>query len=51
MRMEQTTHVPGQLRRILPGVLLAAGLVWLMTGLFAPLTLGLLACRPDGSDG
>ena len=26
----------------LPGVLLAAGLVWLMTGLFAPLTLGLL---------
>lgn len=42
MRMEQTTHVPGQLRRILPGVLLAAGLVWLMTGLFAPLTLGLL---------
>ena len=42
MRMEQTTHAPGQLRRILPGVLLAAGLVWLMTGLFAPLTLGLL---------
>ena len=40
--MEQTTHAPGQLRRILPGVLLAAGLVWLMTGLFAPLTLGLL---------
>lgn len=32
MRMEQTTHAPGQLRRILPGVLLAAGLVWLMTG-------------------
>ena len=24
MRMEQTTHAPGQLRRILPGVLLAA---------------------------
>lgn len=42
MWMEQTTHAPGQLRRILPGVLLAAGLVWLMTGLFAPLTLGLL---------
>ena len=42
MRMEQTTHAPGQLRRILPGVLLAAGLVWLMTGFFAPLTLGLL---------
>ena len=40
--MEQTTHAPGQLRRILPGVLLSAGLVWLMTGLFAPLTLGLL---------
>ena len=40
--MEQTIHAPGQLRRILPGVLLAAGLVWLMTGLFAPLTLGLL---------
>ena len=27
MRMEQTTHAPGQLRRILPGVLLAAGVV------------------------
>lgn len=37
------THAAGnRLWPILPGLLLAAGGIWLMTGLFAPLTLGLL---------
>lgn len=39
MRMEQTTHAPGQLRRILPR---AAGCRTVLADdrLFAPLTLG-----------
>ena len=40
--MTETSAVKGRLWQILPGLLLAAVGIWLMTGLFAPLTLGLL---------
>ena len=40
--MEQHTPTPVRLRQLLAAVLAAAALIWLMTGLFAPLTLGIL---------
>lgn len=40
--MEQHAPTPVRLRQLLAAVLAAAALIWLMTGLFAPLTLGIL---------
>ena len=40
--MEQHAPTPVRLRQLLAAVLAAATLIWLMTGLFAPLTLGIL---------
>lgn len=38
--MEQHAPTPVRIRQLLVVVLAAAALIWLMTGLFAPLTLG-----------